>query len=177
MSKIKFKRVELGKGGTSTKFSFLQSEATRAGEVVEKDYKPVTVNQGAHDDLKNTFVKMTPHLLFSLELAKAKILRPEWFNEYKFLDDERFDGINVFAVDIMEKEDVYKVRLYGTKTTSNGEVCSINSPWIDLFDGSPERYPLQTVISDNLEELLKEASLFWSNQKYAPTPQQSLELI
>jgi len=177
MATIKFKRIDLANSGQAVKFGFLQSEATREGEVVEKNYKMVTVDKGPHDDFANTFIKMVPHLLYSMQLAKAKILRPEWFDEYKFLDDERFENVTVTGIDIIDKEDVLKIRLYGRKTTDNGDVCALNSPWIDLYDGGPERYILQAVLADNYRVLIQEADQYWNKQKYAPNPQQVLELI
>lgn len=172
---IKIKRVDLAKDGKSVKFGFSQSAASKDGGIVESDYKAVTVHKGAHEDFVAAFVKMAPHLLYATELAKVTVTSPDWFTNYEFLNDDRFEGISVTGIKIVDKDES-KIRLIGEKVTSNGDVCSIISPIIDLHTDDPSRYVLQSVIADNFKLFLAEASQYWDKQKYAPNPQQELEL-
>lgn len=178
MATLTFNRIDLAKSGKAVIFGFDQSMVNRAGTPVRKQHKGVTVDQPPHEDLCNVFLKFVPHLLYSIGLAKIKITRPEFYLEYKFLDDDQFKNILVTGVIVHHgkgEDESLKIKLIGQCTNDNDEISALNSPWIDLYDDSSSRYELQSIAADNYKLLIEEADAYYNKDKYAPNPQQELE--
>lgn len=170
---LKIKAVRLKPNGKAVSLEFEQSAAARGGSIVDSDNK-IVVHKTPHSDLSFCFVKMVPHLMFLCELAKPQVLRPEWFEDFKFLDEEEFAGVNVTGI-VVSGKDRDIIKILGTKTTSKKEVIAFNSPNIWLGEDGESKYILQDVLKTNFSKLMDEAEKFHTQGKYAPEAQAEME--
>lgn len=174
-STTKFKKIEMTKDGQGMTFAFAQSAATKSGDVIDTDAKGFTVHKAPHEDFCNAFHSFIPHLLYSMGLQPVRETETGWYESLAFTDDERFDNITVTGVVLVGKEE-NKIKIVGRVTNDNGDVSSLVSPIIDLEHNGSGGYVLQTILADAFKAFLHEADEYWSKQKYAPNPQQELEL-
>lgn len=174
MGKQKIQRVDLLKDGKAVKLTFAQSLVGKGGSLVESD-NVQTRHKEPHNDLVNYFTKLVPHLVYLCELSKIESTRPEWFEDYKFLDEDAFNGFNVTGV-LLSGKDMDMVKLIGTKTTTKKQVISILSPVVWLDDTSENKYLLLDILKTCVTKLMNEADLYLGG-KYAPEAQGELELV
>ena len=168
---LKIKRVDLHTTGKYVKLEFEQSAASRGGEVVDSDNK-VTIHKKPHDDLANAFIRMVPHLMFLTELASVKVTRPEYFDDFAFVDEPEFKGVNVTGI-VISGKDRDMIKLLGTKTTSKKQVIPLNAPVIWLEDNAENRYVLGDILRSNFSKLMDEAEKYHQG-KYAVEEQEVL---
>lgn len=172
---LKIQRVDLKKDGKGVTLKFEQSAVGRDGGGIVDSDNNITIHKKPHDDLANCFIKMVPHLMFLSELAKPEVLRPEWFDDFKFLDDERFVGVNVTGI-IVSGKDRDILRIIGTKTTSKKEAVSIIAPQVWMEEEGEAKYVLADVLRTTFSKLMDEVDKFYVKGKYAPEDQLELEM-
>ena len=109
--------------------------------------------------------KLSPHLLYASELCNTEIILDEtiderkWFNEGKFLDEERFQGLEVTTAEfITGKEGILEgVKLWGHRTTQLTEKpfkAPLETPVISLARGMDNGYKLVVVFDEQIQDVL-----------------------
>lgn len=169
-STVTINSVELKKNGQEVVLDYEQL-MTAEGTSTFKDKNKKNRSKKPSEDLINAFVKMVPHLMYTTQLFKVGPTNDDFF-EFGFLAEEQFKGINVTSVVVSGKDRDF-VQLSGEKMTDKLEVVTFKSPKIWLDDVSEKSYPFMNKLSENLEDLMKEAEKYFHG-KYEPEAQQAL---
>jgi len=165
--KAKYTQKEVGKGGLDTLYDTEQTKKT---------------TQEIHRDLDYAYQKMVPHLMFSTQLIDKSVaipadMEPEnYFNDFFWEDDKRFDGIHITGIKTFGKHAVEGIYLYGYKMTEFDDVVELKSPLISLDRSPANTYPLHVLFGAQMETLLTEIELYIFEGKSVNDNQLSLEL-
>lgn len=159
------KRVDLLKGDHVEILVSIQ-EVLKGGTIESRLTKD-TVQMPAHKDLTDAFLRLVPHLMFSCRFAKPEVFSRDWFDEWDFLDDPRFEGISVTGAMVVGKEVMDGVKLIGRNTHPNGDVVAFTSPVIWLDAVADNKYPLLSYLEDHITILFAEADQYYFRKKYA----------
>lgn len=175
MSKQKITRADLVKED-QVNIKFATAISKRGGDedhVIEKDHNE-KVFMRPHNDLLNAFSKFIPHLMFKIGLYEIDCFRPEWFDNFEYLDDPRFEGVHVTGVMFVGK-DQEAIKIIGKKVNENGDSTSLVSPIIRLGEAFEDQYALGNLITTHVATWLKEVKNF-VNGKYATEYQLKMDL-
>lgn len=145
------------------------------GGTVEVKLTKDIVSVPAHKDLVDAFVRMIPHLMFGCRLAKPEVFSKDWFEDWVFLNDPRFEGISVTGVVVVGKEQMDGVKIIGRITHPNGDVVNLITPiiWFDV--NSEFKYALLSYLEDHVMMLFEEADKYYFKKKYAVPTEETVD--
>ncbi len=180
---IKIKSISFKK--EETYIGFVESTAPRDSNEIVNDKNMKRSDLPRHADFERAMDKLKPHLLIACELAKAvdyqgNLLNAGHFSNFLADEDEeqdRFGGLDVTGILIQGKHAADGVQLFGTKTTSWGEVIKLKTPSIPLKrvpDGW--NYDLVDILDTQIDKLLLEAELYKDRKKHGAGVQKEMEL-
>jgi len=159
----KFKTLEVQKKGKKhqIKVTYNKDEVSKEGNVWGTEYSKKT-NQFLSQQLSDNILSLVPHLLWSTELISEDLSLdgdldyPKWFKENKFLDDTRFENVELTKIQFIGKEQLDAVKLFGYKKTTKvgkGFKVKIESPVINLDRTKEDAYALVSIIEAQLSDL------------------------
>ena len=141
-------------------------------------------NQLMSRKLSDLMEKLEPHLLWATELTDRTIITDEkidarkFFNEFKFRDEERFQGLKVTGIDFIGNNDVIEsVKLYGyreTQLTDVGFKVPIPTPVINLDRTAENHYPLVVILEEQILDLHAELLLYLEKGETLTIAQQAM---
>lgn len=122
-------------------------------------------DQPMNRELASAWERLGPHLMYGSEMCDTTILLDEsiderkWFNEAKFLDEERFQGVECTRVEFVTgAEGVLEgVKLYGHRTTQLTEKpfkAPLETPVLSLARGLTNGYKLVVVLDEHIQDVL-----------------------
>lgn len=165
--KAKYTQKEVGKGGLDTLYDTEQTKKT---------------TQEVHRDLDYAMQKLVPHLMFSTQLIDKSVaipadMEPEnYFNDFFWEDDKRFEDIKITGIKTFGKHAVEGIYLYGHKVTEFDDIVELKSPLISLERDPNNNYPLNVLFGAQIETLLFEIDKYIFEGKSVSDNQMSLEL-
>jgi hypothetical protein len=180
---VKIKHIVFKKDETFIGFDESQQPRDSNEPINDKNIKRSDLPR--HSDFERAMDKLKPHLLIACELqtptdCNGNFLQSVHFNDFIADSDEekeRFGGLDVTAILIQGKHASDGVQIFGTKTTSWGEVVKIKTPSIPL-KREPEgyNYPLVDILDAQIDKLLSEADLYNQRKKHGAGIQQQIDL-
>lgn len=173
----KFSKVKLDKGGQSVTFGIEQTTPLNNSDILKSKTKGITFDKPPHQDLVDCFIRLMPHMMFSTGLFKVQKVKADYYNNLEFLEEEQFEEIVVMEVQISGKEENL-IKLIGYKTNKDGQEFPLQSAIIDISPDAANKPVLINIFTETLQNLLKEADLYYSKQKYGSfVEQQEFEFI
>lgn len=179
----KIKSIKFTK--TETYIGFVESAQPRDSNDIVNDKMDKRCDLPRHADFERAMDKLKPHLLIACELQKPEdcngnYLQPSHFDSFIADEDEEkdgFGGLDITGILIQGKHAADGVQIFGTKTTSAGEVIKIKTPSIPL-KRVPEgyNYPLIDILDNQIDVLLEEAILYNQRKKHGAGVQRELPL-
>lgn len=159
----KFRQLDIQKKGKKHKIKvgFKKDEVSKESNIWNAKYTKET-DQYLSVELQNNINALIPHLLWATELISEDIKLdgdldyPKWFKENKYLDDHRFDNVELTKIMFIGKEQLDAVKLFGFKKTTKvgrGFKVKIETPQINLDRTKPDAYALVTIIEAQLSDL------------------------
>lgn len=181
---FKIKVIQLKKEATG--LGFAESYQPRDANQVANELTPIRwFDLPRHADFVRALDKMKPHLLIACEYQKPQDYNGNYFQKSHFDDffadsddeEDRFGGLDMTGIIILDKNASDGVILCGTKTTSYGEVVKIKTPSISLVK-SPEgyNYPLLEILDTQVDTLLHEAEEYRARKKHGAGVQTAMSL-
>lgn len=121
-------------------------------------------NRPINKEMSDSLSRMIPHLMFASEFADGTLkLNGEmdyekWFKDHDYLDDPRFTGIEVVAVDFITKDnELTGVQIHGkriTQLTDNPFSNPFKTPVINLNKDQANYYKLVTILDEQIQDLI-----------------------
>ena len=177
MKTIEIKSAKI-RSGLFLSFSYeerneFKSEAkdfTRNDDIVNKSDLPM------HDDCKQAFLNLIPHLILICELEKPKKELKAYFHTDVDATDENENSLNrKYSIEefaITGSGDAEGLTIKGTKYLSNGKTLKLVTPSIRLDDD--KEYDFLEELQKRVDQL-KDEVFQYLNGKHAPFSQQSLD--
>lgn len=142
--KVEFAKVEIGKEQQMFDAKFTKQS-----------------NQPASRKLSDALEKLCPHLLYATELCTTEIILDDkidarkWFDEFKFHEEERFQGLKITGIEFIGNNDVIdSVKLYGyreTQLTDKGFKVPLETQVINLDRTAENHYPLVVILEEQIQ--------------------------
>jgi hypothetical protein len=159
----KFKQLDIQKKGKKhiIKVTYNKDEVSKEGDVWGTEYSKKT-NQYLSQKLSDNISALVPHLLWTTELISEELAvsggldYQAWFKENKYLDDSRFDNVELTKIQFIGKEQLDGVKLFGFKKTTKvgkGFKVKIETPVINLDRTKDGAYALVAIMEAQLSDL------------------------
>lgn len=159
----KFNQLTVKKRGKSHRV-IVSFNSTEVGEHGTWDPKwTKDSNQYLSADLDNCISRLIPHILFGAEYISEEINLDgelnynKWFNEHDYLDDERFNGVEVTKIQFFGKDAIDSVKIWGYKMTQRTEKpfkAPLETPVIHLTKIGENYYKLVTLLDEHISNLV-----------------------
>lgn len=159
----KFRSLDIKKKGKKhlIKVTYNKDEVSKEGNVWGAEYSKKT-DQYLSQQLNDNISALVPHLLWTTELISEELNLdgsldyPKWFKENKYLDDARFENVELSKIQFIGKEQLDAVKLFGFKKTTKvgkGFKVKIETPVINLDRTKEDAYALVTILEAQLSDL------------------------
>lgn len=159
---IKSIKIQMKKKREYLSVSYGDAEYSKDKQQFDADYKKVS-DQPMSRSLSDVLDKLEPHLLYATELCSKEIILDEkidarkWFNEFKFNEEERFQGLQITQVDFIGNNgDIDSVKLYGyreTQETDKGFKVPLQTQVINLDRTADNHYKLVVILEEQITAL------------------------
>lgn len=159
----KFRQLDIQKKGKKHKIkvSFNKDEVSKEGNVWSAKYSKET-DQYLSQQLSDNINALVPHLLWTTELISEDLKLDgdldykKYFKDNEYLDDPRFDNVELTKIQFIGKEQLDAIKLFGFKKTtkvSKGFKVKIETPVINLDRTKEDAYALVTILEAQLSDL------------------------
>ena len=157
MGEIKVKKVTLSGSGLDVEYvDELDNKVKMKGE------------NPPHDDLKNAFKKLKTYFADITEQSETEPL--DWDHPFDAKTQGIIDNINVSSVSVKGYDGSEKAIMSGTRLLSTMKVLNLQSPPCGLCLDN-EQYPKCEELRDAVYEVLYEAKLYVTEQKWGAIQQ------
>lgn len=159
----KFRQLDIQKKGKKHKIKvgFNKDEVSKEGNVWSAKYSKET-DQYLSQQLSDNINALVPHLLWTTELISEDLKLDgdldykKYFKDNEYLDDPRFDNVELTKIQFIGKEQLDAIKLFGFKKTtkvSKGFKVKIETPVINLDRTKEDAYALVTILEAQLSDL------------------------